>query len=159
MNRRAGSTESSAAKPRAVGGSFARLFSFLQISLWCKENRLWFLIHHFGQFLHRAVHHAACLTMLHTCRRHPFLRPLRTQVTKIRRKWNIVDGNFLKGFQNDFVYLDAPLSNRVVVLLFTGYLTGMAPRTVFVVDEQSVSRHISFLSFQAAEKRLSAAFR
>jgi hypothetical protein len=73
--------------------------------------------------------------MLHTSRRNPFLGPLHTEIAKVRRKRNIIDRNLLKGFQYDLVYLDAPLSNRVVVFLFASHFAGMASCAVFVINE------------------------
>jgi hypothetical protein len=122
--------------------------TFIVVTLsWCKQDGLRFLLHQLGQLLHRSVRHASCLAVFHTGRRDSLFCSLCTQVAQIRRKRNIVDGNLVKGLQDNFVDLDPPLSDRVVVLLLAGHLAGMASGAVFVINQQSMSSHLSYLAF------------
>lgn len=71
--------------------------------------------------------------MLYTGRWLSSLSPFHTEVTESGGKRDVINVDFIWAFSYKLAYSDASYPDRIIVLLFAGYLTGVASGAVFVI--------------------------
>lgn len=102
------------------------------------EDHAGFFTQFGGKFFDAAVLHTCGHAVLHARRFEAFPGEMRTEDASLRRKGQIRQVQPAVGQPLlHFEHLDAPDAGRVIVFLGAGEFAGVAPRAVFVIDQQA----------------------